>query len=75
MGVFFVIPLYRKLVIGLHALEIGIKMLPVPVAMFQTSAIGSRLCNRFPVRAVVRTRFTLHSNAKVIAVEVHLKHC
>ncbi len=55
MGVFFVIPLYLQLVLGLNALETGIKMLPVSITMFATAAIGSRLSNRFPVRAIVRS--------------------
>ena len=54
MGVFFVIPLYLQLVLGLSALETGIKMLPVSITMFVTSAIGSRLSTRFPVRTIVR---------------------
>jgi EmrB/QacA subfamily drug resistance transporter len=54
MGVFFTIPLYLQLVVGLDALDTGIKMLPVSVAMFLASAIGSRLSNRFPVRTIVR---------------------
>ena len=55
MGIFFVVPLYLQMVLGLNALETGIKMLPVSITMFATSAIGSRLSNRFPVRAIVRT--------------------
>ncbi len=55
MGVFFVIPLYLQLVLGLNALETGIKMLPVSITMFVTAAIGSRLSNRFPVRTIVRS--------------------
>ncbi len=54
MGVFFTIPLYLQLVLGLDALETGIKMLPVSIAMFAASAIGSRLSDRFSVRSVVR---------------------
>ena len=54
MGVFFVIPLYLQLVLGLSALETGIKMLPVSITMFLTSAIGSRLSNRFAVRSIVQ---------------------
>ena len=42
MGVFFTIPLYLQLVLGLDALETGIKMLPVSVTMFLASAAGSR---------------------------------
>jgi len=55
MGIFFVIPLYLQLVLGLNALETGIKMLPVSITMFVTAAIGSRLSNRFPVRTIVRS--------------------
>ncbi len=54
MGVFFTIPLYLQLVLGLDALETGIKMLPVSVTMFLASAAGSRLSGRFPVRSIVR---------------------
>ena len=54
MGVFFVIPLYLQLVLGLSAFETGVKMLPVSIAMFLTSAIGSRLSNKFAIRTIVR---------------------
>ena len=54
MGIFFSIPLYLQLVLGLDALETGIKMLPVSITMFVTSAVGSRLSTRFTVRAIVR---------------------
>ena len=54
MGVFFTIPLYLQLVIGLNALETGVRMLPVSIAMFIASAAGSRLSARYPVRSIVR---------------------
>ncbi len=54
MGVFFTIPLYLQLVLGLNALETGLKMLPVSIAMFLASAVGSRLTIRFPVRSITR---------------------
>ena len=59
MGIFFVVPLYLQLVLGLSALETGIKMLPISIAMFATAAIGSRLSNRFPVRAIVQSGLIL----------------
>jgi hypothetical protein len=40
MGVFFTVPLYLQLVLGLDALETGIKMLPVSITMFIASAVG-----------------------------------
>ncbi len=55
MGAFFVIPLYLQLVLGLDALETGIKMLPVSIMMFLASAIGARLSQRFSVRGIVRS--------------------
>ncbi len=54
MGVFFVVPLYLQLVIGLDALETGLKMLPISVTMFLCSAAGSKLSARFPVRTIIR---------------------
>ncbi len=54
MGVFFAVPLYLQLVVGLDALDTGIRMLPVSITMFVFSAAGSRLSNRFPVRTLVR---------------------
>ena len=55
MGTFFVVPLYLQLVLGLNALQTGIKMLPISITMFLTAAVGARLSNRFPVRSIVRT--------------------
>jgi EmrB/QacA subfamily drug resistance transporter len=54
MGVFFAIPLYLQLVLGLDALDTGIRMLPVSVAMFVTSMAGSWLATRFAARAIIR---------------------
>ena len=59
MGVFFVIPLYLQLVLGLDALQTGVKMLPVSITMFLASAVGSRLSSRFPVRSIVRAGLTI----------------
>ena len=55
MGVFFTVPLYLQLVLGLDALQTGIKMLPVSITVLFASAVGARLASRFSIRAVVRT--------------------
>ena len=57
MGVFFTVPLYLQLVLGLNALETGVRMLPVSVAMFVAAIAGARLRTRFAVRTVVRAGF------------------
>ncbi len=66
MGVFFTIPLYLQLVIGLDALETGLKMLPVSIAMFLASAAGSRLSGRYPIRTIVRAGLALSMVAAVL---------
>jgi MFS family permease len=54
MGVFFTIPLYLQLVLGLNALETGVKMLPTSIAMFVAAAVGSRMSTRYSVRSITR---------------------
>ena len=54
MGTFFVVPLYLQLVLGLNALETGIRMLPISITMLVTAALGAKLSNRFSVRTIVR---------------------
>jgi len=76
MGVFFTVPLYLQLVLGLDALETGIRMLPVSVAMFLTSAAGSRLSLRFSVRAIVRAGFVIAAVAigiLMVTIDVELR--
>ena len=59
MGVFFTIPLYLQLVVGLDALETGIRMLPISIAMFITSSLGSALAARWSARLIVRVGLVL----------------
>ena len=67
MGVFFVVPLYLQLVLGLDALQTGIKMLPISITMFIAAALGSRLSARYPVRSIVRAGLII-TVAAVIAL-------
>jgi EmrB/QacA subfamily drug resistance transporter len=66
MAIFFTIPLYLQLVLGLDALETGIKMLPVSIMMFAASAVGSRLSNRYSIRGIVRTGLSLTGLASIL---------
>ena len=66
MGVFFVVPLYLQLVLGMDALETGIKMLPVSITMFLAAAAGSRLSTRYTVRTIVRAGLVISVIATVI---------
>jgi EmrB/QacA subfamily drug resistance transporter len=68
MGTFFSIPLYLQLVVGLNALETGVRMLPVSIAMFITSVSGSALAVRFSPRAIVRAGFGVMAVALLMLI-------
>jgi EmrB/QacA subfamily drug resistance transporter len=55
MGVFFTIPLYLQIVLGLDALETGVRMLPTSVGLFVTAIAGSALATKFAPKPLVRT--------------------
>lgn len=57
LGVFFTIPLYLQIVLGFDAFETGVRMLPISVAMFVTSASGPKLAARWSPRGIVRAGF------------------
>jgi Na+/melibiose symporter-like transporter len=52
-GTFFVLPLYLQLVLGKDALQTGLKILPISVAMMVTATLGPRLATRWSPRGVV----------------------
>ena len=53
-GTFFVLPLYLQLVLGKDALQTGLKILPMSVAMMITALLGPRLAARSSPRHVVQ---------------------
>jgi Na+/melibiose symporter-like transporter len=59
LGIFFVLPLYLQIVLGFDALETGIRMLPISIAMFITSSSGPLLAGRFGPKRVVQAGFSL----------------
>ena len=73
MGTFFVVPLYLQLVLGLNALDTGIKMLPISITMLVTAGLGARLSNRFPVRTIVRTERLVITIAGVLILLATIK--
>jgi EmrB/QacA subfamily drug resistance transporter len=54
MGVFFTVPLFLQIVLGLDALETGVRMLPASAGLFVSAIAGSALAKRFPARMLVR---------------------
>jgi MFS family permease len=53
-GTFFVIPLYLQVVLGKDALQTGIKIFPISVAMMLAAMIGPRLAERISPRRIVQ---------------------
>jgi len=53
-GTFFVLPLYLQLVLGKNALETGVKILPISVAMMIAAMMGPRLAAKTSPRRVVQ---------------------
>ncbi len=54
MGIFFCVPLYLQIVQGFDALQTGVRMLPVSIAMLVTASAGSALAARWAPRTIVR---------------------
>jgi len=59
LGIFFILPLYLQIVLGFDALQTGIKMLPISIAMFITSSCGPLFAARFGPKRVVQAGFSL----------------
>ena len=53
-GTFFILPLYLQTVLGYDALESGVSMLPMSVALFVLALVGSRLSARVAPRLLVQ---------------------
>lgn len=69
LGIFFTTPLYLQIVLGLDALETGLRMLPVSIAMFVTSSIGPALSARIGTRRVVQAGFAVDAVAAFYLIE------
>lgn len=54
-GVFFMVPVYLQMVLGLNALETGIKIFPLSVALILASLAGTKLIRRYTPRQIVRS--------------------
>jgi len=53
-GLFFIIPVYLQMTLGLNALDTGLKIFPLSVALILFSVVGTRLSARFSPRRIVR---------------------
>lgn len=51
---FFVMPIYLQMIIGLDALQTGIRILPLSVSLILFSIIGSKLISRFTPKQITK---------------------
>jgi len=52
-GLFFMVPVYLQMTLGLDALETGIRIFPLSIAIILFSIVGTRLSRRWPPRRIV----------------------
>ena len=53
-GLFFMVPVYLQMTLGLDALETGTKIFPLSVSIIVFSVVGTRLSARWSARRIVR---------------------
>lgn len=67
-GVFFALPLFLQVVVGLDALETGIRLLPVSLTLFVVSVFGSQFLLRFSPKRVVQIGLLIILAAVVVVL-------
>lgn len=66
-GLFFMVPVYLQMTLGLDALETGIKIFPLSISLILFSVIGTRLSSRWsPRRIVLIAQWILVASAIVL---------
>ena len=68
MGLFFALPVYLQVVLGLDALQTGLKLLPMSVTMFAAALLGPRIAGRRSPRIVARVGLVALSLGALILV-------
>ncbi len=53
-AVFFIVPVYLQMTLGLDALKTGIRIMPLSVALIIASVVGTRLTNKWSPKRIVR---------------------
>jgi MFS family permease len=66
MGLFFVVPVYLQVVIGLDAFETGKRLLPLSIAMLVFAMAGPRVAGRRSPRTVAQAGLVLISAGAVV---------
>jgi hypothetical protein len=75
-GLFFMIPVYLQMTLGLDALETGIKIFPLSISLILFSIVGTRLSQFWSPRRIVRwgqVALVLSSALLLASVDLDLK--
>ncbi len=54
-GLFFMVPVYLQMTLGLDALQTGLKIFPLSISLILFSVVGTRLSTVWSARRIVRT--------------------
>jgi MFS family permease len=66
-GLFFMIPIYLQMTLGLDALQTGLRIFPLSVSLILFSIVGTLLSRRWSPRRIVRVgQFTLVASALLL---------
>jgi MFS family permease len=68
LGIFFVLPVYLQVVLGLDAFETGKRLFPMSVAMFAAALAGPRLASGFAPRRVAQAGLLALAAASLLLV-------
>jgi len=52
-AIFFIVPIYLQMIIGLNALDTGIKILPLSFALIISSIFGSKLIRKYSPKQII----------------------
>jgi predicted MFS family arabinose efflux permease len=52
-GIFFILPIYLQMVLGLDALSTGLKILPLSIALVIFSIVGARLVSKYSPKTII----------------------
>lgn len=75
-AIFFVVPIYLQMVLGLNALETGKKLFPLSLALIAFSVIGSKMANTYTAKKIVRSGqylLILGSGSLFVSMDASLK--
>ncbi len=53
-AVFFIIPVYLQMTLGLDALETGVKIIPLSISLILCSVLGARLVSKWSPKKIIR---------------------